>query len=123
MITYGRFLLEEILPFIVDNDKYKFTVVDKNNKTWSVKIGTLRLQCFKRDLKCAHCDRKGFKFLLQAHTDKETPHLNLYSEDDVLMTKDHIFPKSKGGKDHLSNLQTMCLECNLIKADSIEEKE
>ena len=29
------------------------------------------------------------------------------------MTKDHIVPKSKGGADHLDNLETMCDQCNL----------
>jgi len=35
-------------------------------------------------------------------------HFNLYGYDtegnEVLLTKDHILPKSKGGTDHLSNL-------------------
>ena len=33
------------------------------------------------------------------------------------MTKDHIIPKSKGGKNELSNYQTMCTYCNNEKAD------
>ena len=50
-------------------------------------------------------------------------HFNLYaindSGDEVLMTKDHIIPKSKGGKNHLSNYQPMCCYCNCKKDNSL----
>ena len=36
------------------------------------------------------------------------------------MTKDHIIPKSKGGKDILDNFQTMCFECNTKKGNKYE---
>ena len=35
------------------------------------------------------------------------------------MTKDHIIPKSKGGKDSLKNLQPMCIRCNEAKGSKI----
>lgn len=37
----------------------------------------------------------------------------------VMMTIDHIFPKSKGGPDHISNYQPMCGPCNSKKSDKI----
>ena len=50
-------------------------------------------------------------------------HFNLYAIGEngnwILMTKDHITPKSRGGRDHLSNLQTMCDQCNNRKGDTI----
>lgn len=49
-------------------------------------------------------------------------HFNLYAlkenGHEVLMTKDHIIPKCKGGGLSLSNLQTMCHKCNQKKGDS-----
>ena len=40
-----------------------------------------------------------------------------------LMTKDHIKPKSRGGKDCIENMQTMCYECNQQKgARSVERR-
>lgn len=38
------------------------------------------------------------------------------------MTKDHIIPKSKGGKDELNNYQTMCVICNVKKGNKIESR-
>ena len=47
-------------------------------------------------------------------------HLNLYGIDEngneVLFTKDHILPKSKGGNDYITNYQTMCERCNKNKS-------
>jgi 5-methylcytosine-specific restriction enzyme A len=53
-------------------------------------------------------------------------HLNLYhlSEDgkETMMTIDHIIPKSKGGGNKISNLQTMCYDCNFAKGNTIPEE-
>jgi hypothetical protein len=47
------------------------------------------------------------------------PHLNLYAQTKnglILMTQDHIIPRSKGGsKKAQSNLQCMCTNCNQKK--------
>ena len=40
--------------------------------------------------------------------------------EEVLFTKDHIIPKSKGGKNHISNYQTMCEPCNSEKGNNDE---
>jgi 5-methylcytosine-specific restriction endonuclease McrA len=59
---------------------------------------------------------------------QDRPHFNLYchkpeeGENMVLMTKDHIVPKSKGGKNHISNMQTMCCHCNSTKGNKSPEE-
>lgn len=38
------------------------------------------------------------------------------------LSVDHIIPQSKGGPDHESNYQTLCMRCNRLKgAKSMEE--
>ena len=41
------------------------------------------------------------------------------TEDEVKLEIDHIIPISKGGKSELSNLQTLCHECNVKKGNQI----
>lgn len=40
-------------------------------------------------------------------------------EDGVKLEVDHVYPKSKGGKDTMENLVTSCWECNHGKGDLI----
>lgn len=101
---------------------------------FKVKPSSLRYQVFNQNLTCSKCGIKGkFLALERCLSDKggdegdregQGFHLNLYALDEigreVLMTKDHIIPKSKGGPDDLSNLQTMCVNCNIEKGDKEE---
>lgn len=58
----------------------------------------LRWQVFQRDgWKCVACGRT--------------------SEDGIILHVDHIIPRSKGGKDELSNYQTLCHLCNIGKSN------
>lgn len=69
---------------------------------------------------CASCGIEGKFFAKEKDRASYGYHFNLYAVKDgkdVLMTKDHIIPKSKGGKNKLSNYQTMCTYCNNEKAD------
>jgi hypothetical protein len=36
-----------------------------------------------------------------------------------MFTKDHIQPKTKGGKDTIDNLRTMCASCNVLRGNHI----
>jgi len=50
-------------------------------------------------------------------------HFNLYAidknGDEVLMTKDHVIPRSKGGPDKVENYQTLCTKCNSKKGNNL----
>ena len=90
---------------------------------YSVRRTSLRYMTFyQKGVTCACCGRKGSYFKLEpggSKDDTNRRHFNLYAEDGVLMTKDHIIPKSKGGKNTVDNMQTMCAICNEKKADKI----
>lgn len=79
---------------------------------------------FKKGTKCVFCGIEGKYFAKEKVSSDKSYHLNLYAIDEnsneVLMTKDHILPKSKGGKDEIDNYQTMCIRCNVAKGNNLE---
>lgn len=71
----------------------------------------------------ASCGLEG-SFMAMEKSEKDVSfHFNMYgieeSGNEVLFTKDHIIPKSKGGSNQLSNYQTMCVNCNQNKRDNL----
>lgn len=85
-------------------------------------INSLRLACFKvHGVVCAKCGVVGQFFAVEIHNgapEGQRHHINLYAVKDgeeVLMTQDHVIPKSKGGANTTENSQTMCSYCNKEK--------
>ena len=87
-----------------------------------VKITSQRYAVFKKSTKCVTCGLQA-TFLAAERDDTlatDKYHLNMYGVvdgEDILFTKDHIIPKSKGGANKLSNYQTMCTRCNSEKGN------
>ncbi len=114
----GTFKPQDVLEFIGDYKKMYLGV--------DVKMGSLRYQTFQKSLTCKRCGVEGKFFALEKHRNGQSDrfHFNLYAIDDngdeLLMTKDHIVPRSKGGPNHVTNMQTMCTVCNGIKDNNIE---
>jgi 5-methylcytosine-specific restriction endonuclease McrA len=117
---------DEVLPFVVSNKHSKNA--QRNYDGNIVKMASDRYKTFKNSgLKCVSCGIEGQYFVLERGVDDKQNkrfHFNLYAIDkdgnEVLMTKDHIYPKSKGGRNLKENLQTMCKNCNCEKSDKIE---
>jgi 5-methylcytosine-specific restriction endonuclease McrA len=94
---------------------------------YRVKMWSKRYKVFQKDLCCAYCGLKGDRFYLERNDNDpnaapDRAHFNLYAVvdgEDILFTKDHVLPKSKGGSDKLSNLVTACQICNSEKADTL----
>ena len=89
-----------------------------------VKAGGIRSQrvndLIQLGTKCVRCPREGVKFLMTI--DKPgSLHFDLYDKYNHLMNIDHIYPKSKGGKNTVENYQLMCEECNSKKGSTLEE--
>jgi len=128
MERVGIYSIEDVLPFIVENkgSPNAIRVYDGHE----VKMFSLRYHTFKKSLSCVSCGLKGKFFALERYM-RRVPwdnrfHFNLYAiisnGEEVLMTKDHINPKSLGGKEHIDNMQTMCKVCNELKMNRVEEK-
>jgi len=89
-----------------------------------INVASLRYRTFvTKGTKCVGCGCEGTVWAIERHVGSNGKnydkwHVNLYAKTDkgeVLMTKDHIIPRSKGGLDQLENLQPMCSVCNHAK--------
>lgn len=94
-----------------------------------ISMGSQRYKLFKKSCVCVTCGFTGTYFAKERnsqHPSNGRYHFNLYGkrEDgtEVMLTKDHIVPKSKGGPDDASNYQTMCEPCNKKKGNSFIEE-
>jgi hypothetical protein len=118
LVKIAEFGLEEVLPFISKSDDKKEYTVD--GVTHSVRMNSDRYFVFLKDIRCVACGLEGEIMMLELNPGDDVPHFNLYGEEHgrlVLMTKDHILARSKGGEDALDNYQTMCCICNNLKGN------
>jgi hypothetical protein len=77
-------------------------------------IVTDRVRNLLNNKKCVTCER--YLHYFRVEDNGSGYHLNGYSQDHVMMTRDHIVPRSSGGPDHIDNYQMMCSPCNKKKA-------
>lgn len=107
---------EDILPYITVEDTKKEFVVD--DVSYMVRMNSDRYHVFKASKFCVSCGIEGTKMVLDINPGDQSPHFNLYGEENgrlILMTKDHKIAKSKGGANDLANYVTMCATCNNLK--------
>jgi len=105
------------------------TVPNKESKVdWDgdlIKMNSQRYELFKhKGVVCVECGMKGTYFAKERNPQCPTYHFNLYGVnakgEEVMMTKDHIIPRSKGGANHFSNYQPMCADCNQAKGSELK---
>lgn len=119
--TISFLSMQEVLPFLGKPGKMFFS-----DCKFKIKTSGLRLKIFTQQTDCSCCDLKGSFFAIQKDKNNkklDKPysgwHLNLYGINSlgeaVIMTRDHIYPKSMGGEETLANSQTMCINCNSAK--------
>ena len=116
--------IEEVYNAVKDvlfepEDKKAMVVINGDK----IKGNSQRFQTFfTKGLKCACCGIEGKYFGKEKDFNAARYHLNLYvldeSGNEVLMTKDHTVPRSKGGASELYNYQTMCVKCNIAKGSN-----
>lgn len=98
--------------------KKKIELVDG----YPVKVYSQRYELFYKNIKCVKCGLEANCYILEKAPTAKRWHFNLYYKDgnkEVLFTKDHILPKSRGGNDYLENYQTMCEPCNIQKSNNL----
>lgn len=124
-----RFKIKEVFDLLGEEDLKTGKVLgfDKNSEHEIIVEGrrvytmSYRYKLFyNKGCTCVECGRKGAYFKLVT-TGKKRAHFDLYAEDGVLMTKDHIIPKALGGANDMSNFQTMCEICNKRKGCKMPE--
>lgn len=116
LIHLGMFELDDVLPFVTVEDSRRDYVV--GDVVYQVRMNSDRYHVFKANNKCVSCGLAGTKMVLDRNVGDQSPHFNMYGEEHgrlVLMTKDHVIAKSKGGIDRLDNYMTMCSTCNNLK--------
>lgn len=116
LIHLGEFGLEDVLPYISEEESKREYIVGE--ETYVVRMNSDRYFVFQRNSECVACNLQGTKMILDINPGDQSPHFNLYAEENgrlVLMTKDHVTAKSKGGIDQLDNYQTCCAICNNLK--------
>lgn len=116
-VHLAAFEVDEILKHVTIEETRKEWTID--GATYSVRMNSDRYLLFLKSRVCVACGLIGTHMMLDMVTGDAQPHFNLYAEEDgrlVLMTKDHIVPKSKGGPNSLTNYQLMCCHCNNLKA-------
>jgi len=118
LIHIKKYEPEEIFSLVThEEEKIEFIV---GEKSYFVKMNSSRYHVFKSNQNCVSCGLQGKYMILDINPSDMCPHFNFYAEENgrlVLMTKDHIVAKSKGGTNDLSNFQTCCAVCNNLKAD------
>lgn len=118
---FKKLTIDEVLPHIGAGGKLLVGIIE-GVKIY-VNTSSVRLQTFKKNLVCVGCGIQGLYFWAECNPGCFNYHLNLYgvneAGDEVLMTRDHIIPRSKNGADTIGNMQTMCHKCNNKKGNKI----
>jgi hypothetical protein len=121
----GKFSIKAVVPYIpTPNNKVpkRRDYPTFSGFDLSVKMTGERMQLFHRTQKCACCFLLGDHFWLEK-SGFFSWHFNLYGYNrdskPIMLTMDHILPKSKGGKTTPDNLQLLCSRCNKIKKNLV----
>lgn len=107
-----QYSLEEVLSKVAFSSRKIKCDFDGDPITMSIE--KLKLFALK-GVTCADCGVVGEFFLKERIPNASNYSFTLYAEKDghyVEMTKDHIIPKSEGGRDCLDNYRPMCKSCN-----------
>jgi hypothetical protein len=119
--------INEVLQHIsIDGNKTNNIQIDFDGDLMN--MGSDRYKTFfLKGTRCITCGLEAKYFAKERFPGDIKWHFNLYGIDEnnkeVLFTKDHTIPKSKGGLNHIDNYQTMCCKCNSKKGNKLNTDE
>lgn len=125
LIRHGIYAVDHILC-LVRADAERCTV---EGTPGTVNCKSLRMRMFaEKGVTCVKCGIKGTFFATERSGGSKdvSAHFNLYAMrngKEILMTRDHIIPVARGGKETMQNMQPMCCVCNSRKGCSTKETE
>lgn len=132
LVKGKRYSIEDtftiIAPHLDPDVDNKFKPIKVNFDGDMIKANSHRYQTFfYKGCTCISCGLKASYFEKNKMSNEGSYHLNLYGVDEngkeILFTKDHIQPKSKGGENYITNYQPMCERCNVKKLSSMSIKD
>lgn len=77
---------------------------------------------YNKGVTCALCGKKHGAYIGHYQQKDGQIHIDVYCEDGTMINRDHIIPKSKGGKNILDNLQPTCEPCNSKKGNGDQSR-
>ena len=126
VIEEKKYSIDEVFNLIGEESLLLHSAYGHNKKSivvdgFLVYQKSLRYMTFyQKGVRCVCCGKMGTHFRLCGKATTNRRHFNLYADDGTLITKDHIVPASKGGKDTVENMQTMCADCNAAKGNQCD---
>jgi len=121
-LILATYSVEEIM--LLKNLDHRSAVLNVDGADYKVPLNNIMFRTLVHSgTECKACGLVGSFFRLErmSHAPEGTAYFNLYGYKNgtpVLFTRDHIIPRSKGGTNILSNMQTMCNDCNGKKGNT-----
>jgi len=121
MDYYNRYMRMN-LDEIPERDRVTRRIYFKNGLSVNCKSTRMKMFLFYHKTQCVCCGIKTTFAAVETSKTVKDYHMNFYglteTGKEVLMTWDHIKPKSLGGKGGQYNAQCLCTVCNCLKGNS-----
>lgn len=109
---------------VYDHETFK-TKIAAGEILGGVELSRLSAKILLNGNFCECCGLEGKEWRLGKYEKDILPVWNLFGFEDgkpVLLNRDHIFPRSIGGSNELTNMRTTCVDCNERKGSTMPDE-